>query len=224
MKQLIKQSIYISLLVQIITGIVSVIGIFQKIPKKDKILTDILIMETIVQIIELLFYTWLILSLGNNNIMTHRRYIDWVITTPIMLISTTMFFKYSEYKDKNKSVSFNEFLQENKKIIFKIVILNFFMLLFGFLGEIGYLNKIISIPVGFIFFLINFRLIYKEFGKSTEKNKKLFYILLIIWSMYGISAMFKNQPKNLCYNILDIFAKNFYGIFIFYKIMEVKNT
>lgn len=222
MRQLIKQSIYVSLIVQILTGIVSIYGIFQKIPEKHKILTDILIMETVVQFIELIFYIWLIFSLGNNNIMTHKRYFDWVITTPIMLISTVMFFEYSEYIKKNKQLKFWDFLKENKKIIYQIVILNFLMLIFGFLGEVGIINKFISIPIGFLFFLGNFYIIYQRFGKLNQKTKKLFFILLIIWSMYGVGAMLPNQPKNLTYNILDIISKNFYGIFIFYNIITLK--
>ena len=224
MKQLIKSSIQISLIVQLITGIISVFGIFQTIPKKHKILTDILIMETIVQAIEFAFYIWLIMSLGNNNIMTHRRYIDWVITTPIMLISTVMFFEYSKYIEENKKevLTFWDFLKDNSKIIYKIVILNFLMLVFGFLGEINMLPKYFSIPVGFIFFIWNFYIIYDEFGKNNEKTKKLFYILFIVWGSYGIGAMLNNQPKNLSYNILDIIAKNFYGFFLFYHIMKVK--
>ena len=223
MKQLIKQSIFVSLIVQILTGIVSVYGIFQKIPKQHKILTDILIMETVVQLIELIFYIWLILSLGNHNIMTHKRYFDWIITTPIMLISTVMFFEYSEYIKTNKKLNFWDFLRDNKKIIFQIVFLNFFMLVFGFLGEIGIINKYISIPIGFIFFLSNFYIIYQRFGKLNQKTKKLFYVLFTIWSMYGVAAMFPNQPKNLSYNILDIFSKNFYGIFIFYNIISLRS-
>ena len=223
MKQLIKQSIFISLIVQILTGIVSIYGIFYKIPKQHKILTDILIMETVVQFIELIFYVWLILSLGNHNIMTHKRYFDWVITTPIMLISTFMFFEYCEYIKTNKKLNFWDFLRDNKKIIFQIVILNFFMLVFGFLGEIGIINKYISIPIGFIFFLSNFYIIYQRFGKLNQKTKKLFYVLLTIWSMYGVAAMFPNQPKNLSYNILDIVSKNFYGIFIFYNIISLRS-
>ena len=77
------------------------------------------------------------------------------------------------------------------------------------------LPKYFSIPVGFIFFIWNFYIIYDEFGKNNEKTKKLFYILFIVWGSYGIGAMLNNQPKNLSYNILDIIAKNFYGFFYF---------
>ena len=34
--------------------------------------------------------------------MTSRRYIDWMITTPTMLISTILFLKYQEKKEEEK--------------------------------------------------------------------------------------------------------------------------
>ena len=34
--------------------------------------------------------------------MTSRRYIDWVITTPTMLLSTVMFMRYQEVKEQDK--------------------------------------------------------------------------------------------------------------------------
>jgi hypothetical protein len=30
------------------------------------------------------------------------------------------------------------------------------------------------------------------------------------------------KEKNLCYNVLDIFAKNFYGLYIYYRIRELQ--
>ena len=44
--------------------------------------------------------------------MTPRRYFDWFITTPIMLFSTIIFFKYSELKETGtlKQFSIEKFL------------------------------------------------------------------------------------------------------------------
>ena len=47
----VKNTMLFSLLVQIITGLISIHGIFIKLDFNDKILSDILILETIVQII-----------------------------------------------------------------------------------------------------------------------------------------------------------------------------
>ena len=72
----VKNTIWFSLLVQIITGLVSLHGLFITLPDKDKILTDILGLETIVQFIEMVFYIWIAYAMINTNIMTSRRYID----------------------------------------------------------------------------------------------------------------------------------------------------
>ena len=54
-----------SLLVQIITGLISLHGIFIKLDFNDKILSDILILETIVQVIEFIFYIWMTYTFVN---------------------------------------------------------------------------------------------------------------------------------------------------------------
>ena len=48
-----------------------------------------------------------------------------------------------------------------------------------------------------------------------------FKILFTLWIFYGVAAMLPDVPKNICYNTLDIFSKNFYGLFIYYKIREL---
>ena len=45
---------------------------------------------------------------------------------------------------------------DKKYDIFKIVIFNALMLLFGYLGETGVISKYIGIPLGFIFFIVLF--------------------------------------------------------------------
>ena len=52
-------------------------------------------------------------------------------------------------------------------------------------------------------------------------NPKLFAFLVIVWSLYGVSAMMPLVQKNTAYNILDIIAKNFYGLFIYYYITKI---
>ena len=155
-KTLVKNTIWFSLIVQIVTGLVSLHGLFLTLPKKDAILTDILGLETIVQFIEAAFYIWIAYATVNVNIMASRRYIDWVITTPTMLISTIMFMKYQEHKEqkklKSKPVTTMKFFEENKDLIIRMCAYNMAMLAFGYLGETNVISKYISIPIGFFFF------------------------------------------------------------------------
>ena len=100
---LLQLTFYISIVVQIITGLVTFGGIFYKLPKQDKVLKDILALETIVQVIEGIFYVYIIMSLRyiRNYVITRRRYLDWVITTPMMLLSTII---YMEYENKKRQI------------------------------------------------------------------------------------------------------------------------
>lgn len=219
--KLVQQTIYISLFVQVITTVISLDGFSLKLLPRDKILQEVLWIETVVQLVEGLFYVWIIFSLKNLDRMTPRRYIDWSITTPIMLFSTIIFFKYNEIKHTGRAFTAFEFYDENKENVQKIFFYNAMMLLCGFLGEAGYIDKKIVIPIGFVFFYLSFELVYREYGSKTEENKKLFTILATLWALYGFSAMLPVKPKNISYNMLDVVAKNFYGVYIYYKIREL---
>ena len=220
---LVSKTIYFSLVVQIITTIVSFWGLFVKIKDNDYVLKEILLLEGVVQIIESCCYIWVIFAIHNLKSVTPRRYIDWVFSTPIMLTSTIVFMKYQELKDKNLDTIFKmiDFLKDNKSNIFKIFIYNGLMLLCGFLGEVGIIDKRIGITLGFIFFYLSFDLIYKEYAKKSILGKKLFTFLLVVWGLYGVAAMTDIKTKNISYNILDIISKNFYGLFIYYKIVQM---
>ena len=219
----VKYTIWISLIVQLITGIIPIHSIFIKINEKDNILKDILILETLVQFIEMFFYVWIAFAVLNVKKMATRRYIDWVITTPVMLLTTIMFMKYLEKKEQNKleqePVKTKEFLFDNRENIYKIVALNFFMLLFGYLGEQNIISKYISIPIGFLFFFKTFEIIYTNYAISSKLGGQIFYFLFVVWGLYGLAAMLTPNIKNMCYNILDLISKNFYGLFIYYQIL-----
>ena len=224
-KDLVKKTIIISLIVQIITGLISLRGFFLKIPENDRILKDILTLETIVQFIEMLFYIWVASSVMSLSLITPRRYIDWIITTPTMLLSTIMFMRYQEQveleKQDSEPIKTETFINSNKNLILEMFLYNFLMLLFGYLGEVKILPKNISIFIGFIFFFKSFNLIYSNYAKKSVLGTKLFIFLLVVWGLYGIAAMFNNETKNTMYNILDIIAKNFYGLYIYYKIYQI---
>ena len=154
--------------------------------------------------------------------MTSRRYFDWFITTPIMLISTIIFMEYKRKKENNEdTLYFWDFIKNNKKNIILIVSLNFLMLLMGILSEAGIIDMKYGISLGFLFFIGSFYIIYENYAKYTENGKKLFVFLFGVWSLYGFAAVLPVVPKNTCYNILDIVAKNFYGLFIYHYITQV---
>ena len=114
-------------------------------------------------------------------------------------------------------------LKEEKTNITNIVVSNFFMLLFGYLGEKNIINKKFSIPLGFVFFANTFNLIHNYAIKSVT-GKKIFNIILPIWGMYGIAACLNDTYKNNMFNILDIFSKNFFSLFIYYKLQDISKS
>ena len=216
-------TIYISLVVQIVSSLYSYNGIHYDIEDNDKILIDVLKLELFVQFVETFFYIWVIHGLRDFNKMTQRRYTDWFITTPTMLVSTIIFLKYQEYKETQnpEKIKFIDFLKQNQQTIYKIIAFNALMLLFGYLGETKILNKELSIAIGFIFFYMSFKIIYYDFAIKSKLGQKLFKALLLIWALYGVAAYFDHIPKNISYNILDVISKNFYGLYIFFKIRDL---
>ncbi len=218
----------LSIFIQILTGIVSMQGIFIKLSDKHSILNEVLAAETLVQVIELFFYGYFLKSMTMTSLpqMASIRYFDWVITTPAMLLTTIVYFKYEEYMEKNKSniLHFTDFLKENSQNIITIVVCNFLMLLFGYLGETGAIDMMSSIILGFIFFAYTFYTIYTKYAVKSQQAMKVFNFIFSIWTMYGIAAILSPYQKNIMFNILDIFAKNFFGLYLYYKIITISQS
>ena len=212
-------SAYGSLGFQFLTGLVESTGLYAKIPEKDKILQDILTMELIVQAIEFMFYLYLVYKIVNGDItkdITSHRYLDWFITTPTMLVSFILFFKY--LKDPKRNIRFFESFNEERSNIIKVVIGNALMLLLGFLAETSVINNYVGITLGFLPFAYIFKILYSEYAKHTVLATQLFYAFFGIWGLYGVGAVLPFEQKNIAYNILDLFSKNFYGLFLYFYI------
>lgn len=209
----------ISLLVQFAIGFIDFKAINIKVSSNDELLKDLLKVEVAVQIIEFLFYIWLVFyfSKVSRNI-TPFRYIDWAITTPLMLITLSAFLHH----DGTTPDRLSDFLSNYKGSIVTIVLLNAAMLLFGLVGELGFLNPYLSTALGFIPFVLNFKYIKDTFlpsGKDKDTSKTaLFYWFVFFWALYGVFAVMNYTTKNTGYNILDIFAKNFFGLFLAYVV------
>ena len=206
----------VSLFIQIIVGVIDYLAVNLKIDSKDEILKDLLKVELGVQAVEFIFYVWLIFyfSKVSTNI-TPFRYFDWMITTPLMLITLSAFLKH----DGSTTDRLSDFISKHKGSIVKIVLLNAAMLSCGLMGELGYLSASMAVTLGFIPFVLNFKHIKDTFLPQENKFKKpLFYWFVFVWSLYGVFATMNYQTKNIGYNILDIFAKNFFGLFLAYVI------
>ena len=219
--KIILQTAYISIIVQIITALIGFYGISFQLAEKHIILRELLIMETVVQVIELIYYTWLATNFTTLKYdVTFTRYFDWVLSTPIMLVSTVLYMKYRNTSD-SENIRLIPLFMENSSSIWNILSANWGMLLFGFLGERNVLSRMTAFWGGTAVFLWSFYLIYTNFVGTDTVNSMLFWFMFIFWGMYGVAFCFSYATKNSMYNILDIFSKNFYGLFLFNEVRKV---
>jgi bacteriorhodopsin len=177
-----------------------------------------LALELIVQFIEGSFYVNWLYNFNNILNITPKRYFDWAFTTPTMLISLIFYLIFLKYKDTDISYKLNFFELFNQEFytIIIILLLNWLMLLFGYLGEINLVPTLLGVSLGFIPFLIYYYIIYKKYAILSNDGFKIFLYFFIVWSFYGIVSVLPYKIKNICYNILDLFSKNFFGIFLSY--------
>jgi bacteriorhodopsin len=181
-----------------------------------------LVLEVIVQVIEGSFYIYWFKNFTDIVNITPKRYFDWAFTTPTMLITLVFYLIFLKYKDDNNSYQLNFFDLFNQEFytIIIILILNWLMLLFGYLGEINLLPVLLGVFLGFIPFLIYYYIIYKKYALLSNEGLTIFFYFFIVWSLYGIVAVLPYNIKNMCYNILDLFSKNFFGIFLTYLLFS----
>jgi hypothetical protein len=88
------------------------------------------------------------------------------------------------------------------------------------------LSQYTSTALGFVPFALNFKYIKDTFLQSSKDKFKnaVFFWFVFFWSLYGVFAVMTYTIKNTGYNILDIFAKNFFGIFLAYIIWTKSKT
>jgi hypothetical protein len=207
-----------SLFVQIITGIFDMYVLSMKFNTSVSLIKNLLWIELFVQFIEGTFYLWLVINFSKIGNVTKYRYYDWIITTPSMLFTYCMFLYYINTKDKYDSKSgtqiFYEAVEMNIFDLLPIFVFNTTMLFFGYLAEIGKMDVLISAVLGFIPFIIMFYLIYDTYAKYTSIGRMTFVYFSGIWALYGFASVLSYKYKNAFYNILDLFSKNFFGIFL----------
>ena len=231
-KYLFYITLSISIIVQIITGIIEMLAIFVKIPTMYSLIKQLLLIELVVQFIEGAFYFWLAYNFTKVSNITLKRYLDWVVTTPTMLITLMIYLIYVNHQEginlnkkvKNKTPGLNLFtvVKDNSSVFIPVLILNWAMLLFGYLCEMKIIPVLIGVFLGFIPFVIYYYIIYVNYATQTSTGGLIFWYFFFFWSLYGFAAVLPYYVKNSFYNILDLFAKNFFGIFLSYIIFFEK--
>jgi bacteriorhodopsin len=225
MSAIVSLSNQISLLIQFITGIIGVYGLTIPIAPKDSILREVLSLEMIVQAIEFIFYIGF-LTVFRLTSLTQARYYDWFLSTPIMLFTTSLYFYFKNFID-NKEVTSSkdgkpyglwEFAKQYRKELLGIIALNFLMLLFGFLAEIDILPRGLAFVLGTGALCGSFLILYENFARFSKQTNNIFFVMFTLWALYGVFFLLPPVVKNVGYTTLDIFAKNFFGLFLTYVI------
>ncbi len=212
MKEALRLSLDASLFAQWSTLFFNFFSLTETLAPKDVILQTVLWIETFVQVVELAFYTWYSYHFQTVAESTFYRYHDWVITTPLMLLSTMIYY---EYKNKpEEEVTLESFVQEHWQTVAVVFGFNLVMLVFGYLYEVKTIDLMTSQILGFIGFSGSFYVIWDKFASKNPENYWLYGFMFVVWALYGVAAMFTTLWKNVSYNILDVIAKNFYGVFL----------
>lgn len=236
---LLHSSLLFSIVVQVVTGVIELLALFVKTPPGMALIKQLLGLEVAVQAVEGAFYAWLYYNINTVKNITPKRYSDWAITTPTMLITLIAYIIYLNSKETqtqlksqthtqtNESPSLSQILRENAVPIAQILVLNWLMLLFGYLGEVGVISLVAGVAIGFLPFIAYFYIIYERFVTNNAINPinpnntvmQIYTYFLVAWSLYGIVAVLPYALKNTIYNVLDLFSKNFFGIFLSYLIV-----
>jgi bacteriorhodopsin len=168
-------------------------------------------LETCISVIAGYFYSLFIQKVQNYNIedkpidwneLTQMRYIDWSITTPLMLLVLCL------------ALGQTNGIKLHIHTYGYIVLLNYIMLFTGYLGETKVWSRLGSSIAGFIPFTLMFYLIYNTFVKPKKSmfNSVFFAIYVFIWALYGIVYLLGETYKNIAFNTLDLIAKCFVGL------------
>lgn len=228
---LLHSSLLFSIVVQVITGVIELLALFVKTAPGMALIKQLLGLELAVQAVEGAFYAWLYYNIDRVKNITPNRYADWAITTPTMLVTLVAYIIYLNVPSSD-SLSLLQILRENAAPIAQIVGLNWLMLLFGYLGEVGVIPLVTGVALGFVPFIAYFYIMYERFiHNATNANNatsaiinstsmKIYAYFLVFWSLYGIVAVLPYTLKNTIYNVLDLFSKNFFGIFLSYLIVS----
>jgi bacteriorhodopsin len=129
------------------------------------------------------------------------RYLDWAITTPLMLM--VLINVIAHHNRRSPSI----------RVYFLIILLNYTMLYLGYRGEFEKNNLLYYIG-SFLAFFVMFGIIFVLYVKPKYNffNYALFFFFFIVWSLYGIVYKMNLKNKNITYNYLDLISKCFVGI------------
>jgi len=214
MNNIIRQTGIASLTIQVLSIIVDTVVLVEPTDAKNKDLKSLLKIEYIVNLIEGTFYVWMLTNFGKIKNITKFRYYDWILTTPTMLFTYMMYILIVQKEENREEHNLANLVSKEKYTIVTVLLLNWLMLYCGYLSETKQMGVKLSVFLGFIPFTIMFYIIYQKYARHTTIGKSTFVYFVCVWALYGVAALCAYKLKNVLYNILDLFAKNFFALFL----------
>tara|TARA_B100000902_G_scaffold202351_1_gene192853 strand:- start:6658 stop:7374 length:717 start_codon:yes stop_codon:yes gene_type:complete len=140
------------------------------------------------------------------------RYIDWVLTVPLQIIEFYLILSVA------KKIPIDLF--------YKLLTASVLMIVAGYLGETGSIDRNLGFIVGMIAWLyILYEIFYgqaAEFKEETDDESVKFtfdalkWIVTLGWSIYPIGYLLQTNSMNLLYNFGDLVNKILFGLIIWY--------
>lgn len=212
-QEIVKQSFLFTYLMLFGLSLITFIEAFKA---QSPRLRHIYNLETCVSVIAGLVYSIFYEKLKSNQLdldtVTQYRYMDWLITTPMLLLVLLMFLNF----ESRREIHFTVYAV--------IVALDVVMLVSGYLGETKKLDAKSANVIGFTAFIAMMSVIYYFFlwqAPFVLNNYILFVIFVLVWGSYGIAYHLDANAKNLMYNGLDVISKAMFGVFIWLFYSEV---
>ena len=141
------------------------------------------------------------------------RYLDWVVTTPLMLVTM---LAVGSYAGDDPPRSLGALFDHRRVVLFNILLANLCMLAFGFAAEFFALPKVTRTTLslaGFLPFAYVWGTILIGFtDRASGWTWALYLSTCLFWAAYGVAAHFPWRAT--AYNFLDAITKNVYSIII----------
>ncbi len=218
----VRQTAQWSLAAQWFTGVLGGVGLLQSVPPSHTPVYTCLQLEMGVQLVEFVFYVWALWTRVPTDVLAERRYRDWVVTTPVMLLSLMYYFYYERERQAGRPTDhlWPRFWAHHQRHVWTVVGCNVIMLAAGYAGEQQWLGKWSSTLVGFGGYTGAFGVLWTEFARFTPIGRRMWTLVATTWALYGVAYLAAPGTKNVAYNGLDVVAKNVFGLYLTLQVFQ----
>tara|TARA_B100001093_G_scaffold515570_1_gene592183 strand:- start:45 stop:749 length:705 start_codon:yes stop_codon:yes gene_type:complete len=150
-------------------------------------------------------------SSGKNPVV--YRYIDWFLTVPLQIIEFYLILSIQN------DIPF--------ELFYKLLGASVIMILSGYLGETGIIDRMLGFGLGMIAWLyILHQIFYGEAARLKEESEdqnvkdafdSLKWVVTIGWAIYPVGYLLDNKKMNIVYNLGDLINKILFTLFIWYN-------